>query len=93
MVTSSPRMIIPKKKSIWPICRLGSGYQFDHCDCHAHWSYDTTDATEINEIQEEKCVIVRRNITTLLYRMIFPKMDFQFLLLYRIQDDMNDFCR
>ena len=39
-------MIIPKKKSIWPICRLGSGYQFDHCDCHAHWSYDTTDATE-----------------------------------------------
>ena len=60
MVTSSLRMIIPKKKRIWPICRLGSGYQFDHCDCHAHWSYDTTDATE-NEIQEEKCVIGRKN--------------------------------
>ena len=60
MVTSSLRMIIPKKKSIWPICRLGSGYQFDHCECHAHWSYDTTDTTE-SGIQEEKCVISRKN--------------------------------
>ena len=60
MVTSSLRMIIPKKKSIWPICRLGSGYQFDHCEWHAHWSNDTTDATQkLNS--RRKCVIGRKN--------------------------------
>ena len=92
MVTSSLRMIIPKKKRIWPICRLGSGYQFDHCDCHAHWSYDTTDATEQTKINKKNVSSVGK-ISNNTYGMISPKIDFQLLLFYRKQDDMNVFCR
>ena len=47
-------MIIPKKRNIWSICRLGCGYQFDHCECHAHWSYDTTDATETKKKRQSR---------------------------------------
>ena len=49
LVLFTCEMIIPKEKSIWPICLVGCRYQFDHCDCHAHWSSDTTDVTEMGK--------------------------------------------
>ena len=73
MVTCSFRMIIPKKKSIWSICRLGSGYQFDHCECHAHWSYDTTDATQ--KLNSRRKCVISINTKQYLYDYFSPKMD------------------